>query len=367
MHLLFLTPGFPFDESDTTCIPPLQALVRELAGRPGVRVSVISLQYPYETEDYTWHGVRVYACGGSNRFLLKPQTWYKAIEAAGRINRAHEVDVIHSFWLGECTLVGRWLERKWGRPHWATLMGQDARIENSYLRLFPLKEMNVIALSDFHASVFLKNSGVAASPIIPWGIDENEVPTDFSEARDIDIFGAGSFSEVKNWPLFFRIIQKLTEKRPNLHVILAGGGDQKEPVEALRRELGLTETVKFTGPISRPKVLGWMRRSRVFLHTSHYESFGFVLTEALMSGCRVVSTPVGIAPQLPFCRTANSENELVEAVLASLAEPVLTGPSIPFSLKNCADEYLNLARLKPKMMPPLEVPTGIDTDFGSGQ
>ncbi len=346
MHFLFITPIFPFDESDTTCLPPLQALVLELSSRPGVLVSVIAVQYPHELEEYVWHGVQVFACGGSSQIMLRPQTWYRAVEYASRINRARAVDSIHSFWLGECAVIGRWLERKYQRPHWVTLIGQDVRRENPYLQLFTMKLLNLIAVSQVQAGIFEWNTGKAVRKVIPWGLDEKQFLPAQKTEKDVDVIGVGAFSGVKNWPLFFETIKRAVEILPNLKVWVIGSGPEKEQLEEMRRAQNLGENIKFAGPLPRPRVLEWMRRSRVLLLTSDFEAFGYALLEANASGCRIVSTPVGIAPELAFCEIAETAGELAELLIVALGGPVLPAGDVFFSIKNTADGYIDLAKLE---------------------
>jgi 1,2-diacylglycerol 3-alpha-glucosyltransferase len=338
--------------------------VLELSARPGVRVSVIAVQYPHQLEEYYWHGIRVYACGGSNRLMLRPQTWYKAVEYGSRINRAEAIDSIHSFWLGECTLIGRWLERKYEKPHWVTLIGQDVRRENPYLGLYTLPMLNLIAVSIVQAVFFEINTGQPVRLVIPWGLDEKQFPPAGKVERDVDVLGVGVFQAVKNWPLFFETVKKVSEVLPNLKVWLIGSGEEKERLVEMRRTLNLGEIIKFAGPLQRPHVLEWMRRSRVLLLTSDFEAFGYALTEASASGCRIVSTPVGIAPQLPFCEIGETAEVLAAHLLAALEAPVLEGGQVLFPVKKTADAYIGLAGLK------VAGPTddlGKGGDFGGSQ
>ena len=70
-HILLLTPGFPRDEADSTCIPPLQLFVKGLAAaHPEATLSVITFQYPDRITPFHWHGITVYPAGGGNRRYL---------------------------------------------------------------------------------------------------------------------------------------------------------------------------------------------------------------------------------------------------------------------------------------------------------
>ena len=56
-----------------------------------------------------------------------------------------------------------------------------------------------------------------------------------------------------------------------------------------------------------------MSQSNILLHTSTYESFGFVFLEALHSGMHIVSYDVGLAKMSKYWKVCNSKTKLVEA------------------------------------------------------
>jgi hypothetical protein len=96
-HILILTPGFPKDEDDFNCIPPLQEyLIKFKPAHPVAEFSVISFQYPYQKEKYKWNGINIYPLGGKNGKLNKLFTWLKAIRTAKKIQNVTNIDAIHS-------------------------------------------------------------------------------------------------------------------------------------------------------------------------------------------------------------------------------------------------------------------------------
>src|ERR1017187_832892 len=103
-HIVILTPGFARDEKDTTCIPVLQQYLRTYkAVYQEDTYSVISFQYP-QKKQYNWHGLNIWAIGGGNsRFPFRLLTWLRVISAFKKIHNAKKVDIIHSFWLTECS------------------------------------------------------------------------------------------------------------------------------------------------------------------------------------------------------------------------------------------------------------------------
>jgi glycosyltransferase involved in cell wall biosynthesis len=77
---------------------------------------------------------------------------------------------------------------------------------------------------------------------------------------------------------------------PNIKVVIAGEGKEKELLEKKIDLYGLKNNVHLIGLISHQEVLQVMNKSKIFLHTSRYEGNSTVLIEALYSGCKVVST-----------------------------------------------------------------------------
>ena len=63
--LVILSPGFPENQADTTCMPPMQLFVKGLKDVcPGLNVIVIAFQYPNFRGEYDWNGIKVIALGG---------------------------------------------------------------------------------------------------------------------------------------------------------------------------------------------------------------------------------------------------------------------------------------------------------------
>ena len=94
-HIALITPGFPRDEADTSCIPPLQIALRRLRQRrPDIRITVIALHYPDSRRPYRWHGFEVVPMAGANRPL--PLRLPALARASGAIRRLHLEDPVRS-------------------------------------------------------------------------------------------------------------------------------------------------------------------------------------------------------------------------------------------------------------------------------
>ena len=80
-HIAIVVPGFPKDESDSTCLPAVQHFVRGMSKKIE-RITVFALHYPYSDESYTWNGVTVLPMKGNNSFWKRKFTLYKTLKTA---------------------------------------------------------------------------------------------------------------------------------------------------------------------------------------------------------------------------------------------------------------------------------------------
>ena len=66
--IVILSPGFPRNEADSTCMPPQQLFVKALKEIcPGLNIIVLAFQYPFFAGEYQWNGVKVISLGGKNK------------------------------------------------------------------------------------------------------------------------------------------------------------------------------------------------------------------------------------------------------------------------------------------------------------
>jgi len=342
-YVAVLTPGFAVDEADTNCVPALQDLLLSSRTRaPGVRHTVFSLRYPHRRQRYSWHGIEVFPSGGREAlFPAIVPSWARPVAGFARAARRSPVDLIHSFWLGECAMLGELLSRCWRVPHVVTLMGQDVVGRNRYTRLLRSRRTVFVAVSEYQRRQLLKHSGCDVRHVIPWGLPELEDAE--AGTRDIDILGAGSLTDVKDFETFVHVVSLVRTSRPMLVCRIAGDGPNRARLEAKARSLGLADAVRFEGRLPREEVLALMRRSRVLLHTSRFESFGLVFAEALACGARIVSRDVGIAERGPAWFVGDDPQEMAAAILRFLDEPNAPKPVV-HSIERAVLAYSNLYR-----------------------
>lgn len=342
MHVLFITPGFAKDEQDSVCIPPLQLLTKALAGK-GVRISILALDYPYAKKNYSWNGIPVYACGGNNRRgFAKLRTLYDAWRMLRKIHAAQPIDLVHSFWLQDTAMLGARFAKKEKRPHLISLMGQDAQPENNYLERFDFDTRPfIVALSKFQRDVFQQSTGKAVNALTPLGIDALAVETGTASERDIDLLGAGWLSPVKRYDQFIRIVARLKAEGLQVKAVIAGDGTERQSLEELAKQLGVNDSIHFAGLCSREETLALMKRSKMLLHPSSYEGFGYVFAEALAAGAKIVSYAVGSAEAGERWLIGDSEETLAKAAAQFLHEPFTAKSIVRMTIEETAQHYLD--------------------------
>ncbi len=290
--VVILTPGFPEDENDTTCLPAFQQFALSLKKKyPTTEIIVLSFQYPFERKDYLWHGVKVVAIGGSNKEGVKRFiTWVKAYRQLQEIRNKKTIIGLLSLWLTECSLVAKYFAKLNGLKQYMWLIGQDAKVSNQYIKRIQPKGKHIIAMSDFLKEDYQKNHHEIPFMVAENGINESAFPKLNTEQRSIDVLGVGSLIKLKNYDLFIEIIAELKMQYPHITVLIVGIGEEEGNLKALVKKLNLQNNITFAGLVSHTKVFELMNDSRIFLHTSHYEGNSTVLMEALYSGCYTYST-----------------------------------------------------------------------------
>ena len=107
---------------------------------------------------------------------------------------------------------------------------------------------------------------------------------------DVVVGFLGRLAPQKAPDVTLRVFRRVLDERPATRVVLAGDGPDGERVRALMGELGLADRVIALPVANGPDVIPAFD---LFLMTSRYEGFPYVLLEALAAGCAIVTTPVG--------------------------------------------------------------------------
>jgi glycosyltransferase involved in cell wall biosynthesis len=91
----------------------------------------------------------------------------------------------------------------------------------------------------------------------------------------------------------------LLREHPDLELRIAGSrGDAVPRLEALARERGSLERVRFLGRISHEEKVDQLQRCAAYLQPSIHEGFGVAAAEAMACGAPVIACPVGTLPEV---------------------------------------------------------------------
>jgi glycosyltransferase involved in cell wall biosynthesis len=163
------------------------------------------------------------------------------------------------------------------------------------------------------------------------------------EATQAFVLHAGYVSVSKGAVLLAEAAKQFLKEFPHVHLVYAGtvlGENGKKPgdegagrgVDELILETLDSELAKrchFTGFIEHSRLLGLMRRARVFVFPSSLETFGLVVTEAMLQGCPVVVPDTGpfneyvVHEQTGLLAEISSPTAFAECVIRMLRDPVL--------------------------------------------
>ena len=108
------------------------------------------------------------------------------------------------------------------------------------------------------------------------------------------VVAAGRLVTQKGFDGLIRAFAASTAAR-DLDLIILGEGPLKGQLEALAKELGVADRVKFPGFQDNP--WAWFSRARVFVLSSLWEGFGNVVAEALACGAPTIVTDCDFGPR----------------------------------------------------------------------
>ena len=107
---------------------------------------------------------------------------------------------------------------------------------------------------------------------------------------DVVVGFLGRLAPQKAPDVALRAFRRILDERPATRVVLAGDGPDGPAMRALASELGLGGRLVALPIANGPDVIPAFD---LFLMTSRYEGFPYVLLEALAAGCAIVTTRVG--------------------------------------------------------------------------
>lgn len=158
-----------------------------------------------------------------------------------------------------------------------------------------------------------KNFGLDESKLeyVPLGIDTSEhrpgekdrIKSSYHLSDKIVILYVGQLIERKGINYLLKAVSMVDRSLlRKCEIMIVGDGPEREKLERLSEELGLSEHVTFTGKVSHDELLNWYAAADIFVLPSLSEGRPTVVNEAMASECAIIASNVsGIPEQVTDC------------------------------------------------------------------
>jgi teichuronic acid biosynthesis glycosyltransferase TuaC len=306
MQVLTLTPFYPTASDDAVgCFTaePLPAL-EEL----GIRSHVIAVQPFYraaarpnpKVHPATW--MRYPSLPGGIGLSSAGALLYSNLIAKVRSIHKHQpIHLIHAHAALPCGHAAALLSRELGVPSVVTVHGLDAYFTrqvrglagNLCERVAKFVYRSATRVIGISARVRDHVTREASSPVktsvIHNGVDVDRFRPVEDRMEEPTILSVGNLIPIKGHDILLRAFANVQKQRPDLRCQIIGEGPERSRLQALARDLNISERVEFLGRTSRDGVADAMQRCSVFALPSRYEGLGCVYMEAMSAAKPVIA------------------------------------------------------------------------------
>ncbi len=315
-RVLVVVPGFP-GVDDPLFVPAVSETVAALAQIADVRV--LSLFHPTPGGSYPWRNLVVHSCGvpPEARWTRRWFLIWRAVRQAVRMGREMGCDSVLGIGATESGFVaihaartlrvpssvhvsGGELVRRPDIPYGDSRDWTRRRIVDSVMQ----KAHRILVGSRAQQAMVSLVGGIPLDKVrmSPFGIrDERFQPVsaareERTESGPLQVIAVAGVLPVKGLQTLVAAVALLRERAICLRII--GAGVEEERLLRLANQWGVADRVEIVGFVEHAQLPEFHRNASLFVQTSHWESQGIALLEAMASGLPVISTPVGIAPEV---------------------------------------------------------------------
>lgn len=189
----------------------------------------------------------------------------------------------------------------------------------------------VVVPSGFLQKVF--SCREITAQIVPNIIDLNRFAAAPSRVsgESLQLLVARNLEPIYDIPTALRAFAIIRERFPHAHLTVAGSGPLLRDLERLTGDLGLTDSVTFTGRLDNERMADLFGGADLMLNPSLADNMPISVLESLACGVPVVSTNVGGVPFLvedgrsALLVPPGDDQAMAGAALRVLGDPVLAG------------------------------------------
>lgn len=180
--------------------------------------------------------------------------------------------------------------------------------------------------------------------VIPNGINPVSLSPVTKDKQKFGMLAIGRLDKIKGFDILIKEVQKISF---DFQLLIVGQGPEKEPLQNLIIRTGMEKKIILAGYEENIPLL--MKKSDLVIVSSHAEGFSKVILEALFYAPVLISTPVGIAPDLLPENMLIQHNELADKInevyqnkdyFMDLFQKIKIKKSAHFLMKNIVDSYL---------------------------
>lgn len=257
----------------------------------------------------------------------------RIIEEIRTIKRSFAPELAHMFSFGPSALFHLLTTRGGAVPLLVTLHGErrpsgSDGVDELTRRI--LAESSCVAVP----SESMRSFAISLAPDLRLSIScvRNAVrdPEDRPKSLPFDpprLLCLGRLAREKGFDRVLRALPAVHERFPDLQLIVAGDGPERQELETLAANLGIRTYVRFTGWVQRKETPGLINSATVVVVPSRTEGLPLVALEASIMGRPIVATRVGGLPEIVVDgvtgRLVDGEKprDLAAALCALLADP----------------------------------------------
>jgi glycosyltransferase involved in cell wall biosynthesis len=236
-----------------------------------------------------------------------------ALPVIRRLLRIHKYDAVHVFFSLPTGALLPFLGLR-DTPVVVSLRGSDvpgydphnSSLQRAHRLLAPLTRWiwrradRVVAVCESLGQLALHTCPDLRYAVVPNGVDltlfHPADPATRRPSKRIRCLAVARLIERKGVGDLLRSFALLERGRFELEIV--GGGADEQVLRELATRLGVTQDVRFLGPLSRAQVAARYREADLFTLPSSAEAFGNVFAEALASGLPIVGSATGGIPDL---------------------------------------------------------------------
>jgi L-malate glycosyltransferase len=358
-------------------------LLKEYAHLPDLEVhlvtsSVDGIHHNFNVgEKVSAHSVPI----GKNKSKLHHQSIkdvlayaWRGYRCADKLLKNTKFDVIHAFFGVPCGAMALCLGKKYKLPYIVSLRGADVpefseRFSFLYVFLRPLirliwrRAKFVISNSEGLKQLAQKTNSEQKIEIIPNGVDIQmfKPAAEKKQSGYVRILSVSRLTPRKGLRYLIQAMKILLEnpslvEKVKIELQIIGDGDEKNALEQLSNELGISYAVKFLGRISHENLAPYYSEADIFCLPSLNEGMSNTVLEALATGMPIVATKTGGTEELVldgksgFFVAQKSAEDLAEKLESLINDEALRlrfgqasrAGAEAMSWKNVAEKYVEL-------------------------